>query len=148
MATTLIQKSQIPEIIQLYNTEGPKAANEALVTKYGYKEPSAFFRRVKSLGMYVYDKGSKKYVEADRAASKESARLGMDEPCATNPQQTSVSVSQWQKKEETLAKLANELINERFLILSRYVRLDPMERQVFIDETSLRADGYKVITYR
>ena len=132
MATTLIQKSQIPEIIQLYNTEGSKAANEVLVTKYGYKDPSVFYRRVKSLGMYVYDKSSKKYVEADRAAPEE-------EPCAPIPQQAS--------KEDALAKLANELINERFLILSRYVRLDPMGRQILIDETLLRADGYRVVTH-
>lgn len=46
-----------------------------------------------------------------------------------------------------MEKLVHELISDRLLILSRYITLDSSTRTILIDQTSLSADGYQVVTH-
>ena len=46
-----------------------------------------------------------------------------------------------------MEKLVHELISDRLLTLSRYITLDSSTRTILIDQTSLTADGYQVVTH-
>ena len=46
-----------------------------------------------------------------------------------------------------MEKLVRELIRDRLLTLSRYITLDSSTRTILIDQTSLSADGYQVVTH-
>ena len=46
-----------------------------------------------------------------------------------------------------MEKLVHELISDRLLTLSRYITLDSSTRTILIDQTSLSADGYQVVTH-
>ena len=43
--------------------------------------------------------------------------------------------------------LVRELINDRLLLLSRYITLDTSAKTVIIDQPSLSADGYRIVTH-
>ena len=46
-----------------------------------------------------------------------------------------------------LEKLVHELISDRLLTLSRYIALDMSTKTILIDQSSLAADGYHIITH-
>lgn len=46
-----------------------------------------------------------------------------------------------------MEKLVHELVSNRLLTLSRYITQDSSTRTILIDQTSLSADGYQVITH-
>lgn len=46
-----------------------------------------------------------------------------------------------------MERLVHELISDRLLTLSRYITLDSSTRTILIDQTSLSADGYQVVTH-
>jgi hypothetical protein len=45
-----------------------------------------------------------------------------------------------------MEKLVHELVSDRLLMLSKYIVLDSLARTIFIDQASLSADGYRVVT--
>ena len=47
----------------------------------------------------------------------------------------------------TMDKLIHELISDRLLELSRYVTLETSSRKIFIDKTSMIADGYTAVIH-
>ena len=46
-----------------------------------------------------------------------------------------------------MEKLVRELISDRLLTLSRYITMDSSTRMILIDQTSLSADGYQIVTH-
>jgi hypothetical protein len=46
-----------------------------------------------------------------------------------------------------MERLVHELISDRLLTLSRYITLESSTRTILIDQTSLSADGYQVVTH-
>ena len=46
-----------------------------------------------------------------------------------------------------MERLVHELISDRLLTLSRYITLDSSTRTILVDQTSLSADGYRVVTH-
>ena len=52
-----------------------------------------------------------------------------------------------QEKKDAMESLIKELISDRLLELSRYIVMDTSNRTIMIDVTTMKADGYQVITH-
>ena len=50
-------------------------------------------------------------------------------------------------KTMAMEKLVHELLSDRLLTLSKYITLDSSTRSILIDQTSLVADGYRIVTH-
>jgi hypothetical protein len=46
-----------------------------------------------------------------------------------------------------MEKLIQELLGDRLLELSKYITLDSSTKTMMIDQTSLKSDGYHIITH-
>jgi len=46
-----------------------------------------------------------------------------------------------------MEKLIHELMSDRLLELGKYVVIDPSERTIVIDRTSLTENGYTIVTH-
>lgn len=147
MGKTIVTKNMFPQIAELYNTEGKTAFFEKMRSEFGIKQPYFVLRRIKNSDMYTYDEENDKFVSVQESAS-DDVFMDLDELCgapaichgASNDRLTESQLP-------TMEKLVNELINDRLLTLSRYITLDSAARTIMIDQTSLAADGYRVVTH-
>ena len=127
MGKTTIRERAFPKIIEQYNIGGKTAAYDYLRSEYGIKHPYFVIKRIKECGKYLYDADMDHFSEID-------AVVRQPEPAAdTRP--------------VAMEKLVRELIRDRLLTLSRYITLDSSTRTILIDQTSLSADGYQVVTH-
>lgn len=85
--------------------------------------------------------------EADENTS-DSVFMDLDELCGTTLSKAEVSASPAvNTRPAAMEKLIHELISDRLLTLSRYITLDSSSRTILIDQTSLSADGYRIVTH-
>ena len=74
--------------------------------------------------------------------------MDLDELCGTAVATVkSPATTAADNRSGTMEKLVHELISDRLLTLSKYITLDSSTRTILIDQTSLSADGYQVITH-
>ena len=137
MGRISIREEAFPEIIGEYNSGGKTAAYDCLRSRYGIKHPYFVMKRIKDCGRFTYD--------PDTA---DSVFMNLDELCST----TAVTEGRpthpaADPRPAAMEKLVHELISDRLLILSRYITLDSSTRTILIDQTSLSADGYQVVTH-
>ena len=73
--------------------------------------------------------------------------MNLDDLCETSsskPIQAEINV---ESKKDAMESLIKELISDRLLELSRYIVMDTSNRTIMIDVTTMKADGYQVITH-
>ena len=149
MGKSIIQVSMYPEIVDVYNTEGKSAAFDLLRTQYGLKRPGAVISRIKEPGMYVYDANEDRFMPPQKSP-EDDVFMSLDQLCqpavevCTRGSSTPPTVD---SRPEAMERLVNELINDRLLTMSKYIRLDTLSKTVLIDHTSLNNDGYQVISH-
>ena len=147
MGKTVIGKEAFPGIIEQYNTGGKKAAYDYLRREYGIKHPYFVINRIKGCGKYLYDADTDHFSVTDKDVS-DGIFMGLDELCGTT---ALAAVRQPDPAADTrpaaIEKLVHELISDRLLTLSRYITLDSSTRTILIDQTSMKADGYQVVTH-
>ena len=147
MGKTVIKEASFSEIVDQYNSGGKTAAYDLIRSKYGLKYPNFVISRIKKCGKFTYDAENDRFLDADASAS-DGVFLNLDELCSgTDIKATGSTDSLQNNRPEAIEKLVHELLVDRLLTLSRYISVDSSARTVLIDQTSLSADGYLVITH-
>ena len=103
--------------------------------------------RIKECGKYSYDADTDHFSKIV-ANTADDVFMDLDELCG----RTALSAAHQAKlvtdpRPAAMERLVHELISDRLLILSRYITLDSSTRTILIDQTSLSADGYQVVTH-
>lgn len=147
MGKAIIGEEEFPKIIEEYNTGGKSAAYDYLRSEYGIRHPYFVINRIKECGKYLYDADTDRFSESDTSVV-DGVFMGLDELCGT----TAVAAVRHPDpaaapRPAAMEKLVHELIRDRLLTLSRYITLDSSTRTILIDQTSLSADGYQVVTH-
>lgn len=148
MGKTLIAENMFPEIVKLYNTEGKTAAYDMIRSEFGVKRPYFVLRRIKASGKYTYDEATDRFI-AEGEYAGDDVFMDLDELCGETPDKDPGSHDRKvdDARLPTMERLVNELINDRLLTLSRYITLDNTAKTILIDQSSLIADGYRVVTH-
>ena len=132
MGKTIIEEKAFPEIIKQYNSGGKTAAYDYIRSNYGIRHPYFVINRFSETFTTT---GDNVFMDLDELCS----RPVISEVCATK----SVTDS----RPAAMEKLVRELISDRLLTLSRYITMDSSTRMILIDQTSLSADGYQIVTH-
>lgn len=146
MGKTIVTEEMFPEIVEQYNCGGKTAAYDFLRSRYKIKHPYFVINRIRESGNYSYNSETDRFSETAKT-EEESVFMGLEELCGTvsNIQKPLEEVKD--TRPEAMEKLVRELISDRLLMLSRYITLDTAARRVLIDQTSLMADGYQIVTH-
>ena len=131
--------SDYTEIVRIYNTSGKSEAYAYIKATYAIKNPYSLMSRIRQMKEYHYDKETDRFLEFDQAAS-DNVFLNMDELCKHSQPQCYTS-------ELTMETIVKQLIEERLLQLSSYIQMNQTSKTVLIDQTSMLADGYKVVIH-
>ncbi len=147
MSKTIIREEAFPRIIEEYNSGGKKAAYDYLRSQYGIKNPYFVIARIKGSGKYLYNGDDDHFSEAvENTADK--VFMDLDELCTRTVRSTSsLTKPVPDPQPAAMERLVHELISDRLLMLSRYINLDSSTKTILIDQTSLTADGYQVVTH-
>lgn len=147
MGKTIIGEEEFPKIIELYNTGGKTAAYDYLRSQYGIKHPYFVINRIKECGKYSYNIDTDHFAGTDDGTA-DGVFMDLDELCGTT---ALAEIRQANPVKDArpaaMEKLVHELISDRLMTLSRYITLDSCTRTILIDQTSLSADGYQVVTH-
>lgn len=147
MGKTVIREEIFPEIIDCYNIEGKTGAYGLIQSKYGLKQPYSVINRIKKSGSYSYNAETDQFTSAQKDAVND-VFMDLDElcrPAVIKPNEPADGVVKG--RAAALEKLIHELVSDRLLILSRYITLDTSTRTILIDQSSLSADGYRVVAH-
>jgi hypothetical protein len=141
-----VHRDDYEKIVKIYNESGMKAAMEYIEVNYGIKYPRDVLRRIKISPGYSYDATSKKII-IDNGTSEKMIFMGIDELCkpvASMKSTIATTASMCNTKDFTLELLYQELLQEKLMELSKYVKLHRYSNTILIDKTALIADGYQV----
>lgn len=138
---TLVDKSNYPKIVEIYNENGKKAAYEYIKKTYGIKRPDFVIKRIDERSGFRLDKESGKFIPQDSTTGEELF-MSIDDLCRESPKKEPVTTAE--PSDVTMEKLIHNLISDRLLELSRYVTLDASSRIITVDKTSMKNDGYTV----
>lgn len=146
---TLIKDTQFHELAAYYNKEGRVAAYDLLRSQYGVKHPGMVFSRIKKSGSFSYDAAADKFNLDSGQLSGDDLFLGLDALCnaASHPSPGTAHADFVGSRSAAMEKLVHDLLSDRLLALSHYITLDTVNRAVYVDQTALQADGYRVITH-
>ena len=139
-----IGKKEIETLIEIYNEQGKKELYSQLKEHYGVKNPTYVLKRMKNDPDYVYNQNQDKFEEN---ITSEDIFMSMDELCSPvvlKHEEIKPSVDQ---RPAAMEKLIHELIGDRLLELTKYITIDSISKSIIIDQTSLKSDGYNVITH-
>ena len=140
-----VKEEDFPAIVEVYNTEGRKAAYDLIRSRYGVKVPYCIIRRIEKHPDYEYDKEQDCFRDR-RQSTGDGAFLSLDELCCTTPVHR-IQEEPAALRSQRMEKLIHELMSDRLLELGKYVVIDPSERTIIIDRTSLVENGYTVVTH-
>lgn len=140
-----ITENDFPKIARIYNAKGKSAAYTLIRNHYGVKNPSCVFKRLKNSKELYYD------YEADLFEIKEEITedvfLTLDELCESKAIVSSIEESAENKNNRSMAmeKMINALIRDRLMELTKFITLDPFDRNITIYKTAMEQDNYTVI---
>ena len=143
----VVDEKDFPEIVEIYNLDGRRAANAHIRAKYSLKNPWAVIARIRRTPGYEYDGDSDRFIVPFKH-SEEQIFMSIDDLCKTGVKNGCVGKGDVNSRTDvSMAKLVHELISDRLLELSRYVTLETSRRTILIDKTSMIADGYKTVIH-
>jgi len=145
MSATMVNEKDFPAIVEIYNAEGRKAAYDVIRSQYGVKVPYGVIRRIEKHPDYDYDKEQDSFRNRKQSAGDE-AFLSLDELCGVAPLQR-MAENPTDLRAQRMEKLIHELMSDRLLELGKYMVIDPSDRTIVIDRTSLTKDGYTIVTH-
>lgn len=143
----VIDESEFPAIVEIYNRNGLKAANAYIRTNYGLKNPWSVISRIRKTPGYKYDEANNRFIIPYKR-TEEQVFMSIDDLCGnkkSQPEKTGDAVNP--RNTVSMENLIHELISDRLLELSRYVTLEASSRTILIDRTSMIADGYKAVIH-
>ena len=121
-----------------------KTAYEMIRNRYGVKNPFFVINRIKKCGKYTYDPENDRFSAAESDAANR-VFMDLDELCGTIVSETAGTIED--SRPAAMERLVHELISDRLMMLSRYITLDSSSRTIMIDQSSLSADGYRIVTH-
>lgn len=143
----VIDESDFPAIVEIFNRDGRKAANAYIRTNYRLKNPWAVISRIRRTPGYEYDEANNRFIMPYKH-NEEQIFMSIDDLCEnkkSQPEKTGDAVNP--RNTVSMENLIHELISDRLLELSRYVTLEASSRTILIDRTSMIADGYKAVIH-
>lgn len=142
-----VTEEELFKIVQVYNSEGRAAAYGLLRSQYGIKNPYFVIKRIRENPKFEYSKADDCY-HVHNEPDADRVFMSMEELCSpVVPQHVQTSEKQLiSSRPAEMEKLIRELLGDRLLELSRYITLDPSSKTMFIDQTSLKSAGYRIIT--
>ena len=139
-----VRRSDYENIVQVFNESGNKAALEYLQQNFGVKYPRDVITRIKKTPGYSYDPVTKK-INISLSESEEAIFMGIDELCSPlsdNNAEAEASVEI--PAVLNINIIYQELLQEKFLELTKYVKLNRYLNTINIDKSALIANGYHV----
>ena len=112
--------------------------------RYGVKNPFFVINRIKKCGKYTYDPENDRFSAAESDAANR-VFMDLDELCGTIVSETAGTIED--SRPAAMERLVHELISDRLMMLSWYITLDSSSRTIMIDQSSLSADGYRIVTH-
>ena len=106
--------------------------------------PQNIQNRIKKCGKYTYDPENDRFSAAESDAANR-VFMDLDELCGTIVSETAGTIED--SRPAAMERLVHELISDRLMMLSRYITLDSSSRTIMIDQSSLSADGYRIVTH-
>lgn len=144
MGKTIISEDIFPALVDVYNREGKTSAYDMIRNRYGVKNPFFVINRIKKCGKYTYDPENDRFSAAESDAANR-VFMDLDELCGTIVPETAGTIED--SRPAAMERLVHELISDRLMMLSRYITLDSSSRTIMIDQSSLSADGYRIVTH-
>ena len=147
MGKTIIEEKAFPEIIKQYNSGGKTAAYDYIRSNNGIRHPYFVINRIKECGKYSYNTDTDQFSETFTTTG-DNVFMDLDELCSRPViSEVCATKSVTDSRPAVMEKLVRELISDRLLTLSRYITMDSSTRMILIDQTSLSADGYQIVTH-
>lgn len=143
----MVDEKDFPEIIEIYNLNGRKAANAHIRSRYSLKNPWSVMARIRRTPGYEYDENNDRF-NIPFKHNEEQIFMSIDDLCKNEAKSTNRANREVNARTDlSMDKLIHELISDRLLELSRYVTLETSSRKILIDKTSMAADGYTVVIH-
>lgn len=147
MSKLIISEEEFPRIVERYNNGGKTAAYDFLRSEFGIKHPYFVMNRIKACGRYTFDPDADRFLGLEIKAA-EGVFMDLDQLCSSTMAEVPVqSRFTTGMHSAAMEKLIHELISDRLLTLSRYIVLDSSTKTITIDQSSLSADGYQIVTH-
>lgn len=144
-----VNRSDYDKIVKIHNESGIKAAMEYIELNYGTKYPRDVLIRIKKSPGYSYDAATKKIIASNDTAEK-SIFMDINELCKPIASRKLIPVtaaSIEDTKDIALEVLYQELMKEKYIELTKYIRLNRYSNTICIDKTALIANSYQVSIY-
>lgn len=144
-----ICKDDYAKIVKVHNESGMKAAMEYIRENYGNKYPRDVITRIKKSSGYSYDVTTKK-ITACNESDEKTIFMDIDELCkgsVYSKSEPAATTFVGDTQKPAIEMLYYELMQEKFLELSKYIRLNRYLNTISIDKTALIADGYQISIY-
>ena len=111
------------------------------------EQKAAVINRIKKCRKYTYDPENDRFSAAESDAA-DRVFMDLDELCGTIVPETAEKAGTIEdSRPAAMERLVHELISDRLMMLSRYITLDSSSRTIMIDQSSLSADGYRIVTH-
>lgn len=137
-----VKDSELTNIARIYNDEGRQAAYK-LIESLGVKQPYAVLKRMKNNPKFIYDKDKNMFINQE-SFRVDDVFMSMEELCSPVTIEPNLKVD---NRSIAMEKLIQDLLGDRLLELSKFITLEASSRIMMIDQTSLRNEGYKIISY-
>jgi|LGOV01.1.fsa_nt_gb hypothetical protein len=143
-----VNNEELIKIVQIYNDEGRSAAYDLLRSQYGVKNPYFVMKRIDKNPKFEYNQDNDCY-QIRSETKVDDVFMSMEDLCSpVLPKHIKSSEKQLiDNRPIEMEKLIRELLGDRLLEFSRYIILDSSSKTMVIDQTSLKSDGYRVITH-
>lgn len=141
-----VNESDFPAIVDIYNRNGNSSAQKYIRETYGMVNSSYVIKRIKNSKSFKYDKDNDRFV-TESINDESKLFMNLDELCETNIQKPIQPEINVEGKKDAMESLIKELISDRLLELSRYIVMDTSNRTIMIDVTTMKSDGYQVVTH-
>ncbi|UYO63636.1 hypothetical protein LNN31_04320 [Acetobacterium wieringae] len=148
MSKVKVSKEALIRVVQVYNDEGRSAAYDLLRSQHGIKNPYFIRKRIDGDPRFEYDPDQDRYLINDDVVS-EGLFMSIDELCSpavsqhVQPAEKNLSDT----RPADMEKLIQKLLGDRLLELSKYITLESSSKTMILDQTSLKNDGYRLITH-
>ncbi len=137
----------LSKIVNIFNTEGKKAAVEFSEKEYGRKY-SAILRKIRIGNDYFYNRNTRKYEikEEQIAEFMTLEELCQEKPEGANKASEDMPDFDLNSTENSVFKdIIVNLMKDKMQEMSKYIHLEQSTKLVLISMKKLEVNGYKVI---
>lgn len=131
-----IEKAHYDKYVEIYNDQGTLAAKD-YVTNLCDMDINQFQRKMRRETDYIFNKSIKRY---DKGTIDAEPFMSLDELCS-NTRALSMT-KETRNNGHAFNDLIFELMRDRLIELQKFIRIDPVAKQVVVDKKSAKDYGY------